>query len=127
MRFSYDTAAQKVIFGAGDTKLLPRILDDFGWKKLLLCSSPHLRENGPVDMIFSSLEEKVVAVFDQTASHVPEAQVVEALAIVQESGCDVVIGLGGGSAIAPLTTVATASMITAQISGLIPQPLHSTA
>jgi len=40
-----------------------------------------------------------VAVFDHTASHVPEAQVVEALAIAQESGCDAVIGLGGGSAI----------------------------
>ena len=99
MRFSYDTAAQKVIFGAGDNKLLSRILDDFGWKKLLLCTSPHLRENGSIDMIFSSLEEKVVAVFDQTASHVPEDQVIEAMAIARESGCDVVIGLGGGSAI----------------------------
>ncbi|UCC51645.1 MAG: iron-containing alcohol dehydrogenase, partial [Anaerolineaceae bacterium] len=98
-RFSYDTAAQKVVFGAGDIKLLPGILDDFGWQRLYLCTSPHLTKNGSVDMIISSLEEKDVAVFDQTASHVPQAQVVEALAIARESGCDVVIGLGGGSAI----------------------------
>ncbi|NCF65294.1 MAG: iron-containing alcohol dehydrogenase [Chloroflexi bacterium] len=98
-RFSYDTAAQKVIFGAGDNKLLPGILDEFGWQRLFLCTSPHLRKNDSIDMILSSLGEKDVAVFDQTASHVPEAQVVEALAIARESACDVVIGLGGGSAI----------------------------
>ena len=99
MRFSYETASQKVVFGAGDHKLLPGILDDFGWQRLFLCTSPHLRENGFIDMIFSSLEEKDVAVFDKTAAHVPEAQVAEALAIARESDCDVVIGLGGGSAI----------------------------
>ena len=99
MRFSYETASQKVTFGAGDQKLLSEILDDFGWQRLFLCTSPRLRENGSIEMIFSSLEEKVVAVFDKTVSHVPEAQVAEALAIARESGCDVVIGLGGGSAI----------------------------
>jgi alcohol dehydrogenase class IV len=98
-RFNYDTAVQKVHFGAGDHQLLPGILDDFGWKRLLLCTSPHLKESGSVEMIFSSVEENAVAVYDQAASHVPEAQVAEALALARENVCDVVVGLGGGSAI----------------------------
>jgi maleylacetate reductase len=98
-RFSYDTAAQNIYFGTGDHRLLPGIVDDFGWEKLFLCTSPHLRKNGSIDMIISLMGEKVVAVFDQTASHVPEVQVAEAMALARENGCDVVIGLGGGSAI----------------------------
>jgi maleylacetate reductase len=98
-RFNYDTAAQKVYFGAGDHKRLPGIFDDFGWQRPLLCTSPHFRKNGSIDKICSLLDEKVVAVFDQTAAHVPEVQVVEASALAREKGCDVVIGLGGGSAI----------------------------
>ncbi len=99
MQFRYDTTVQKIFFGAGDCKLLPAIVDDFGWQRLLLCTSPHLQANGTVSKIVSGLKEKVAAVFDQTASHVPFDQVTEALAIGQQNGCDAVIGLGGGSPI----------------------------
>jgi alcohol dehydrogenase class IV len=48
-------------------------------------------------MIFSSIENKIMAVFDQTVSHVAEVEIVEALALARENGCDAVIGPGGAS------------------------------
>jgi alcohol dehydrogenase class IV len=40
-----------------------------------------------------------VAVFDRAAAHVPEAQVLQVLAVAQQKGCDALIALGGGSVI----------------------------
>lgn len=99
MQFHYDTSVQKIIFGAGKSELLPAIVNDFGWHRLLLCTSPHLRANGTVGKIVSALQQKVVAIFDQTVSHVPYDQVNAAVVIGRQNRCDAVIGLGGGSPI----------------------------
>ncbi len=99
MQFIYDTAVQRIIFGAGSRQLLPQLVDDFGWQRVLLCTSPHLQANGTAVQIAALLEGKVKALFAGTAAHVPYDQVTAVASLAQQNRCDVLIGLGGGSAI----------------------------
>lgn len=99
MQFEYETLSQRIVFGVGESNRLKEIVNDFGWQRVLLCTSPHLKSNRTVDKIAASLGELLAAVFDQTAAHVPYDQVVEMLSIARKSRCDALIALGGGSAI----------------------------
>jgi maleylacetate reductase len=99
VHFSYETAVQRIIFGSGARNQLPAVAGDFGWQNLLLCTSPHLAASGAAGHLVSSLIGRDVAVFDRVAAHVPEAQVLQVLAVAQQKGCDALIALGGGSVI----------------------------
>jgi alcohol dehydrogenase class IV len=97
--FRYTAYAQEIIFGAGVLVKLGEAVSSYGWKRLMLCTSPSLRRNATVAKIQSTLGERLVAVFEDVSPHVQAAQVAEVLKRADECGIDAVIGLGGGSPI----------------------------
>lgn len=97
--FRYTTYAQEIIFGAGSLSKVGDAAAVYGWKRLMLCTSPSLRRNGTVAKIENTLGERLAVVFDAVSPHVQAAQVAEALMLADERGVDAVIGLGGGSPI----------------------------
>lgn len=106
--FTYTTAAQRVVFGAGSLARLGDIVAPFGWRRLLLCTSPHLRRDGSIERVAASLGAALVATFEEVRPHVPEQQVTAAAALAERHGVDAVIGLGGGSAIGMAKAVSMA-------------------
>jgi len=97
--FQYASQAQDVWFGAGAISRLPEAVALFGWKRLMLCTTPHLTASGHTARIQSILGDALVVVFDQTEPHVPDYQVAACVELAQAHQIDAVIGLGGGSPI----------------------------
>jgi alcohol dehydrogenase class IV len=61
-----------------------------------------------VAAVVGALGDRLVAVYDRTAPHVPEDQVAEALALAEEHTADALIALGGGSPIGLAKAIAQA-------------------
>src|SRR5581483_1698644 len=94
--FQYTSYAQHVIFGAGSLARLGDSVAQFGWQRLLLCTSPSARRNGHAAEVEAALGARCVAVYNRGAPHVQDFQVEEALALADRNKIDAVIGLGGG-------------------------------
>jgi len=97
--FSYHSTTQEVFFGAGFLDRLPAIITGHNWQRLMLCTSPHLRENGVMAQIANACAGRLVVSYADVKPHVPDYQVEEALSLVEGKRVDAIIGLGGGSPI----------------------------
>src|SRR6266540_1716543 len=97
--FTYTAYAQQIMFGAGALSKLGEAIERFGWRKLVLCTSGSARRSGHVAAVAAVLGDRLMAVYDRTAPHVPEDQVAESLALAEGHAADVLIALGGGSPI----------------------------
>jgi maleylacetate reductase len=97
--FTYTSAAQKVIFGAGSLERLPAAVEAFGWQRLLLCTIPRFERSGLAGRLQDLLGPTLVICYAKASPHVPQEQVDEALALALEHDVDAVVGLGGGSPI----------------------------
>lgn len=98
-QFDYSLPAQRIVFGAGGINQLGSLLEPCRWQRFLLCTSASQLRNGTIDSIQEALGGRLVAIYDNAVSHVPEAQVDEALALAKQHQADTIIGLGGGSPI----------------------------
>jgi alcohol dehydrogenase class IV len=107
-QFTYTTTAQQVVFGVGSVARLAQVVAPYGWRRLLLCASPHARRDGTIDRLAAALGDTLAAVYEGVAPHVPEQQVGEAAALAERHGVDAVIGLGGGSPIGMAKAVSLA-------------------
>lgn len=97
--FRYSSFPQEIIFGAGALEGLGEIVARRGWSRALLVTTQSQRANGTVARIGTSLGERPVAIFDTAQPHVPQANVDKALGLAREKDVDVIVALGGGSAI----------------------------
>ena len=97
--FHYITYAQEIMFGSGTVSRLGEAIDRFGWRRVMLCTSPSLRRNGHIAPIETALGAKLVTTYEQVKSHVLDFQLAEALELAVEHEVETVIGLGGGSPI----------------------------
>jgi maleylacetate reductase len=97
--FSYTSAAQQVIFGAGTLTQLSDAVAQFGWQRLMLCTIPRFRTSGLVGRMEDILGPRLVVTYAQVQPHVPQDQVEAATVLAVEYNVDAVIGLGGGSPI----------------------------
>lgn len=97
--FRYSSFPQEIIFGAGALEGLGEIAARRGWSRALLVTTQSQRANGTVARIGTSLGERPVAIFDTAQPHVPQANVDKALGLAREKDVDVIVALGGGSAI----------------------------
>lgn len=97
--YHYTGYAQEIIFGAGALARLADLVEPFGWRRLLLCSSGSLRRDGTIDGIARALGDRLVAVYDSALSHTHESQVAEVAALAEQHEVDAVIALGGGGAL----------------------------
>ena len=98
--FSFNVPT-KIFFGCGEIKrLATEILP--GKKAMIVISAGNsMKKYGYLDKVIEILKENEVdaIVYDKILSNPAKAQVMEAAAICRERGCDMVVGLGGGSTI----------------------------
>ena len=106
--FSYTTAAQQVIFGAGALAQLSDAVAGFGWQRLMLCTIPRFQRSGLVTRLEQILGPRLVISYAEVQPHVPQHQVEAALALASERNIEAVIGLGGGSPIGMAKAVSLA-------------------
>jgi alcohol dehydrogenase class IV len=104
--FRFVSHAQEVILGSGAITELAAIIQPFGWRRLMLCTSPSLTANGHTARVANALGDRLVATYDQVQAHVPDFQLAECLQIAEANPIDAVIGLGGGSPIGMAKAVA---------------------
>jgi alcohol dehydrogenase len=91
----------KVIFGIGKAKEIGNQAKALGATKVLVVSDPVLRKIGLVDEIGGYLKDAGLAwaVYDGVEPN-PTVKIVEkGLTLAREFGCEVLVGLGGGSSI----------------------------
>ncbi len=101
----------KIIFGRGKIALLGELARGLGSVALLIHSGDDPGKGGPVDRATASLSAAGVPVFFHRQRGEPKvADVDAALAVARQNHCDVLIGLGGGSAID--AAKATAGLLT---------------
>ncbi len=91
----------KVIFGAGRLEETGTYVSQYGKKALIVTTGPFFKEIGLVDRIMKILEKSGVesAHFGDVSPNPFTNQVDAGAQFGKEFGCDVLIGLGGGSAI----------------------------
>jgi alcohol dehydrogenase class IV len=91
----------KVIFGQGKLKEAGEVVKQYGTKALIVTTGPFFKENGLVDRLQNILKESGVAseYFPEVDPNPLSTQVENGVKVAKEAGCDVFIGLGGGSAI----------------------------
>ncbi len=107
MNFDYFIPT-KILFGAGKlnqlaTEKLP------GQKALIVISSgTSMRNHGYLDRLINLLKQQHIdsVVYDKIQPNPIKEHVMEGAALAKEAGCDVVIGLGGGSTIDAAKSIA---------------------
>jgi len=97
--FRYTAYAQEIIFGPGALAQLADAVSMYGWKRLMICTTPSLRRNGTLAKIEAALGDRLVAISSEVSPHVQAAEVADALKVAEQNRVDAVIGLGGGSPI----------------------------
>jgi maleylacetate reductase len=97
--FSYTSAAQQVLFGTGCLSQLPVIAGQHSWQRLMLCTTPHLRQNGMMALVEKVSGEDLVVSYDEVRPHVPDYQLEEAVSLAEQHEVEAIIALGGGSPI----------------------------
>ena len=106
MRFEFATAA-RIIFGAGCLKEVPPLLKGLGRNALAVTG----REAKRAEPLLAMLQEQGIGTVVYSVNGEPELETVErGMGHAKESGCDMVISFGGGSAID--TGKAIAAMMT---------------
>lgn len=91
----------KIFFGEGRLKELGSLTKDLGKKALLVTGRKSMRKLGIVDKVIKLLQDSSVEVmlYDKVLPN-PTVEVVdEGAKVVIKEDCDVIIGLGGGSAL----------------------------
>ena len=96
--FSFPT---RITFGCGAVRELPRALAETGVRKPLIVTDPGVRATSAFDAVTGVLSGAGVPheVFDRVHGNPIEEDVVGSAELYRSSGCDGVIGLGGGSAL----------------------------
>lgn len=91
----------RLVMGGGSLERLPTLTRDLGRKVLLVTGQTALRKIGILDRVLGMLAEEdlEVALFDRVESEPSTKTVDKGARLAKEESCQVVIGLGGGSAI----------------------------
>jgi len=93
--FTHDQLPGRVVFGAGRRRDAPAELDALGASRVLVIGGSH--ESSTVDELVAGIgfpADTIIGV----RPHVPADTVRDALAVLDRSGADVVVAVGGGSA-----------------------------
>ncbi|WP_164710871.1 maleylacetate reductase [Euzebya pacifica] len=97
--FTYEPAAGRVVFGRGALASLPDELDRLGSRRAVLVAEPR-------DADVADLDPRIGGHVDTVVQHVPAAVADAAREQVRELGGDVLVVVGGGSAIGLAKAVA---------------------
>jgi maleylacetate reductase len=97
MEFIYQSFSNKVYFGKGKIAQLTEIIKEMEATRLFVVAEN--RSQAIVDNLVSCFGEKEVLHFSKVVQHVPKPIVNEALALANSHKTDLIIAIGGGSAI----------------------------
>jgi alcohol dehydrogenase YqhD (iron-dependent ADH family) len=102
----------KIIFGAGRIDAVGAEARALGSKALLVTGRSSMRKLGILDRVTSSLERAGVAavVFDEIEPNPRAATIDRGAGKAREAGCDLVIGLGGGSSMDGAKAIAASAV-----------------
>jgi alcohol dehydrogenase class IV len=106
--FSLTFPAQTILFAPGASAQIGDDVAQAGWRRIMLCTTPHFRARGHLAPIEAALGDRLALTFEDVQPHVPTLQVADASALADRYGIDAVIGLGGGSAIGTAKAVSVA-------------------
>lgn len=100
----------KVVFGAGKLKEAGGYVKQYGKKALIVTTGPFFKDSGLVGRIQKILDESGVEseLFFDVSPNPFSTQVDAGAEFGKKTGCDVIIGLGGGSAIDAAKGIAVA-------------------
>lgn len=95
----YRTGCQERIFHKADaTSTLPKLMDLYGYERAFIVSSRTLNTKTEVIRnLEKALGSKLAGLTDDVGAHAPLQNVLRAARAARDSGCDVIIGIGGGS------------------------------
>ena len=97
MNFIYQSFPNKVYFGNGQLKKLPAIVNEMGGTRLFVISTG--RTMAIVEELIKSFGNINVSHFSKVVQHVPKTVVDEAIAVAKENRSNLIVAIGGGSAI----------------------------
>lgn len=89
-----------VEYGPGVHMRIGEIAAEWGASRAMIVTDPNMMRAGIVKMISDVLEANGldVVIFDKILSEPTDSQVYEGVAVLRETGADLLVGLGGGSA-----------------------------
>jgi len=98
MNFQYYLPVN-LIFGAGKASQIGTETAKYGKKALIVTGYNSTKKSGLLDRAIALLKESEVSyeIFDKVAQNPLTTTVYEGAALAKETGCDVILGLGGGS------------------------------
>jgi alcohol dehydrogenase len=101
MAFEFSVARlPRIQFGAGTFSLVPDIIARLGGQVLLVTGARSFRSSQHWDWLHTELQRREIAVSVCTVAGEPSPEIVDgAVAEFREKGIDVVLGIGGGSAL----------------------------
>lgn len=88
----------RIEFGEGEVRRLPEFLAALGVQRPLIATDKGLVSSGLVGKVRDLVGDAAV-IFDETPANPTEEAVNAAYAVYESSGCDGIVGLGGGSSI----------------------------
>jgi len=111
MKFEFSNPT-RVVFGTGTLSRLGAITATYGKRALLVTGGGSVKRSGVFDRAVKSLTDAGVAVFE-CAGVEPNPRITSVrrgAAIARENGCDVIVALGGGSAMDASKVMAAAAL-----------------
>jgi maleylacetate reductase len=105
--FAFEAQHSRVLFGPGSLSQLALEIERLGCSRALLVSTPG--RNSLVERAAQLLGAAVADVFDRAVVHVPQATAISARESAHASKADVLIALGGSSAIGVAKSIALAT------------------
>jgi alcohol dehydrogenase class IV len=96
-RFDYRTSAPRIVFGASQVAVVADVVRELGCSRALVVSGPS--QTPTVDLVAGHLGSSMVVRFGEATLHTPIAVTTRALAMVNLTGADCLVAVGGGSAI----------------------------
>ncbi|MGN0690004.1 MAG: iron-containing alcohol dehydrogenase [Oscillospiraceae bacterium] len=98
MEFCY-TLPVNLIFGKGKVNSIGAICSSYGKKALVVTGTSSTKKSGLLDRITASLSGSDIecVVFDKVTQNPLTTTVYEGVCVAEENGCDMIVGVGGGS------------------------------
>ena len=120
MKFNYNLPVN-LLFGRGRSNEIGSEVAKYGNKALIVTGRGSTKKSGLLDKTVNLLKESNVQyeIFDKVEQNPLTTTVYEGVEVIKETGCDVVLGLGGGSIMDAAKSIAFAAKNPGDISDYI--------
>ena len=120
MNFNYNLPVN-LLFGRGRSAEIGTEVAKYGKKVLIVTGRSSTKKSGLLDKTINLLDEAKVKyeVFDKVEQNPLTTTVYEGVEVIKETGCDVILGLGGGSIMDAAKSIAFAAKNSGDISEYI--------